>query len=168
MSFSDVGTGPAYKQPSSATKQNTSSSNKTSITQKKDNLKFTDMKISVSSNSQGAKYSKSCKVTSKVILPKKRKAPSRESLKYGRRRVARTARQEERKMDILLLDKAIKKAGGGGEGGEMDLLLERAGGEVGEMDLEVLRGGGRIDKKNEEDMFLLESRITIHEADCNP
>jgi len=63
MSLSDVGTGPAYKQPSSATKQNTSSSNKTSITQKKDNLKFTDMKISVSSNSQGAKYSKSCKVT---------------------------------------------------------------------------------------------------------
>ena len=96
-----VGSPTAYEQPSSVTVQkmsSLSSSNKTSI-MKKENKKFIAMKICVSSNSQGTKCSKSPKVMSKVILSQKRKASS-ESLRNGHRRVARKARQEERKKEM--------------------------------------------------------------------
>ena len=53
-----------------------------------------------------------------VALPQKRKAPSAASLRNGRRRVARTARQEERKREMLLFDEEIKLIRGGGDGNE--------------------------------------------------
>ena len=90
---------------------------------KKEDKKFTNMKISVSNNLLGAKCS-----TSKVILPQKRKAPSPKSLRNGRRRVARKTRQEERKNEMLLFDEVIKEEvnlirGGGGGGGMSGLIL---------------------------------------------
>ena len=95
------------EQPSFATEQKTSSNRKTmSSIMKKEDKKFTNMKISVSNNLLGAK---SRKVTSKVILSQKRKAPSPASLKNGRRRVARKTRQEERKKEMLLFDEVIKE-----------------------------------------------------------
>ena len=100
-------------QPSIATK---TFFNKTTSVMKKSKFppassaqKFTNMKISFSNNLLGAKCSKSRKVTSKVILSQKRKAPSLASLKNGRRRVARKTRQEERKKEMLLFDEVIKE-----------------------------------------------------------
>jgi len=119
-------------QPSIATK---TFFNKTTSVMKKSKFppassaqKFTNMKISVSNNLLGAKCSKSRKVTSKVILSQKRKAPSLASLKNGRRRVARKTRQEERKKEMLLFDEVIKEEvnliRGGGGGGKKRAINE--------------------------------------------